>query len=121
MSERQFTEEEKRAAWEKADTVDSPDPGKFRRDVKGLLIERDKYQDKDDRGWVVDEQGQARDHRYKQHIIRAGLDRQQREQQVNHYQQQAIEAGLPVEAWKLFERLDRLEQQVQKLQSPQRR
>jgi hypothetical protein len=49
MSERQFTEEEKRAAWEKADTVDSPDPGKFRRDVKGLLIERDKYQDKEDR------------------------------------------------------------------------
>jgi len=54
MSERQFTEEEKRAAWEKADTADSPDPGKFRRDVKGLLIERDKYQDKEDRGWVVD-------------------------------------------------------------------
>ena len=121
MSERQFTEEEKRAAWEKADTADSPDPGKFRRDVKGLLIEQDKYQDKEDRGWVVDEQGQARDHRYKQRIIRDGLDRQQREQQVNHYQQQAIEAGIPVEAWELFERLDRLEQQVQGLQSLQRR
>lgn len=127
MVDREYTQDEINAAWEMAGMVEGQDPEKVRvdnfphGDGAGGTILRHLFQQKVNGGWVIDEDGRARHHRYKLAMAGEGMRRQQEEakaQLPEIFQKEAEEAGIP-DAWHLFERIAQLEvtlrQQQQKI------
>ena len=128
MADREYTQEEILAAWEKAGRVPGEDPAKVRVDDApdggggGPIIRRDLFLSKDRGGWSIDAEGRARANGYKMaDAARAhrrqevALEKQQQEQLRHSYQKQAEEVGIPG-AWTLLERIAQLEATVQQQQ-----
>ena len=114
MSEQQYTDDEKKAAWDKAEPIEGKSESQHRFDIDGFHISWEKYNLKVNGGWVIDEEGNARHHDYHFRRAVAAHRTQQHDREIELYKQQAAEAGIPG-AWQLFQRLAELEQEVKSL------